>query len=158
MNDPRTDATDLNLERLIGKATAGLPPRPAPATLEGRVLAAISSAGISPVRSQGFAAWPGAVRWLVLAALTAIAAAVLIALGEAGPDGTAWVRTLAPRGWAALWEALRATWEAAGGALALLGRSIPGTWWYLAAAAFACWYAGVIGLGLTAYRLLRTRE
>lgn len=158
MNDPRTDATALKLERLIGKTTAGLPPRPAPATLEGRVLAAIAGAGISPVRAQGFAAWPVAVRWLVLAVLTAIAAAVLIALGGAGPDGTAWVRTFVPRGWTAIWEALRATWEAAGGALALVGRSIPGTWWYLAAVAFACWYAGVIGLGLTAYRLLRARE
>lgn len=158
MNDPRTEISDLKLERWIGKATAGLPPRPAPATLEGRVLAAISSTGISPVRAQGFAAWPGAVRWLVLAALTAIAAAVLIALGGAGPDRTDWLRTLAPRGWAALWEALRAAREAAGGASALLVRSIPGTWWSLAAAAFACWYAGVIGLGLTAYRLLRTRE
>ncbi|MFM8336245.1 MAG: hypothetical protein ACKODK_11840 [Opitutaceae bacterium] len=158
MNDSRTDSTDVKLERLIGKATAGLPTRTAPASLEGRVLAAIASAGTSPVRAQGFAVWPVAVRWLVLSALTAIAAAVLIALSDAGPDGTAWVRTLVPRGGTALWEALRATWEASGGALALLGRSIPATWWYLAAAAFACWYAGVIGLGLTAYRLLRTRD
>ena len=97
-------------------------------------------------------------RWSVLPALTVTAAAVLIVLSGAGPDGTAWVRTLVPRGWTALWEALRATSEASGGALALLGRSVPGTWWYLAAVAFACWYAGVIGLGLTAYRLLRTRE
>ena len=158
MTDPRTDSTDVKLERMIGKATAGLPARPAPASLEGRVLATIASAGTSSVRAHGFAAWPVAVRWLVLAALTSLAASVLIALSGAGPDWTAWMRTLAPRGWTALWEALRATWEASGGALVLLGRSIPETWWYLAAVAFAGWYAGVIGLGLTAYRLLRTRD
>jgi hypothetical protein len=158
MNDPRFESSELKLERLITGVVAGLPPRPAPAAIERRVLAAIASAGTLPARAQGFAAWPVAMRWSVLPALTVTAAAVLIVLSGAGPDGTAWVRTLVPRGWTALWEALRATSEASGGALALLGRSVPGTWWYLAAVAFACWYAGVIGLGLTAYRLLRTRE
>ena len=158
MNDPRTESAELKLERLITGVVAGLPPRPAPAAIERRVLAAIASAGTLPARAQGFAAWPVAMRWSVLPALTVFSVALLIASGNAERDATDLVRALVPGGLTALWDALRATGEAAGGALALLGRSVPGSWWYGALAAFACWYAGVVGLGLTAYRLLRARD
>lgn len=146
------------MERLIALTVAGLPARPAPVTLEGRVLAAIAGGSPQLALAQGFAAWPAPVRWLVLPALTVFAAALLIALGGAGRHTADLVRAFVPGGWTALWDALRATMEAAGGVMAQLGRSVPGSWWYVALAAFACWYASVVGLGLTAYRLLRTRK
>ena len=158
MNDPRTESAELKLERLITGVVAGLPQRPAPAALERRVLAAIPDGDAHLGRAQGFAAWPMPARWLAMPALTVFSVALLIVSGNAERDATDLVRALVPGGLTALWEALRATWEATGGAVALLGRSVPGSWWYGALAAFACWYAGVVGLGLTAYRLLRTRE
>lgn len=158
MSDPRFESSELKLERLITGVVAGLPPRPAPAAIERRVLAAISEGDAHEMRTQGFAAWPMPARWLALPALTVFSVALLIASANAERDATDLVRALVPGGLTALWDALRATGEAAGGALALLGRSVPGSWWYGALAAFTCWYAGVVGLGLTAYRLLRARD
>lgn len=158
MTDPRAESSELKLERLITGVATGLPSRPAPATLEGRVLAAMSALDARSVRAQGFAAWPTPARWLALPALTVFAVGLVTALGGARLESAGAVRALIPGGLTALWDALRATWEAAGGATALLVRSVPGTWWYGALAAFACWYAGVVGLSLTAYRLSRTRE
>jgi hypothetical protein len=94
---------------------------------------------------------------LAFPALTAVAAGLMLMVGGAGRDTADLARALVPGGWTALWDALRATVEAAGGAMALLGSSLPGSWWYVALAVLACWYAGVVGLGFAAYRLLRTR-
>jgi hypothetical protein len=158
MNKTVHETPEQKMERLIALTVAGLPARPAPVTLEGRVLAAIAEGNPHFARAQGFAAWPSPVRWLALPALTIFAAALLIALGGAGRDTAGLVRAFVPVGWTALWDALRATMEAAGGAMAQLWRSVPGSWWYVALAVFVCWYASVVGLGLTAYRLLRTRK
>ena len=73
MNDPRTESAELKLERLITGVVAGLPPRPAPAALERRVLAAIPDGDAHLGRAQGFAAWPMPARWLAMpAAIPAI--------------------------------------------------------------------------------------
>ena len=157
MNDHRTESSELKLERLISGVVAGLPTRRAPLTLEGRVLAAISEGNTPLARVQGFASWPAPLRWLAFPALTAVAAGLMLMAGGAGRDTADLARALVPGGWTALWDALRATVEAAGGAMALLGSSLPGSWWYVALAVLACWYAGVVGLGFAAYRLLRTR-
>ena len=136
-NPPETDP----LEQAVRRAVAGLPPRRAPSTLEVRVRAAIAAREAGVRETRGFAAWPAPVRWLALSFLVAVAAWVVAALGGDAARGT-----------------LPAGSQALAGAAAMLIRAVPASWWYAALLAFAVWYAGVVGLGLTAYRLLRARD
>lgn len=157
MNPPPTPPANDPLESTIRRAVAGLPLRPAPATLESRVLAAIAAMESQPWWRRGLPAWPAPARWLGLPLLGGIAAAVLLVLGG-GAAAEILPRPELPAFMATAWDVCRAVSQALAGVVAMLTRSVPVSWWYAALFAFAVWYAGVVGLGLTAYRLLRTRD
>lgn len=142
------------LEPAIRRLVAGLPPRPAPPTLEARVLAAIAA---RPWWSRGFASWPAPARWLGLPLLAGVAAAVLLGFGG-GAGVELLPRPELPALVATGRDVFHAVSPAVSGVAAMLTRSVPVSWGYAALLAFAVWYAGVVGLGLTAYRLLRTRD
>jgi hypothetical protein len=152
-NPPETDP----LEESIRRAVAGLPARRAPATLEGRVLAAIAARGAPAGEARGFAAWPAPARWLGLPILAGVAAGVVAVLG--GDSAAELLSKFGlPSFLGAGWDAFLFASRAVAAVAAMLTRAVPASWWYAALLAFAVWYAGVVGLGLTAYRLLRARE
>lgn len=156
MNQPPTPPVNDPLENAIRRVVAGLPPRPAPSTLEVRVLAAIAAREAQPSQVRGFAAWPAPARWLALPSLAGVAAAVLTAFN--GDAAGLFSLIGAPSLPGAAWDALHAAVQAVAGAVAMLVRAVPASWWYAALIAFAVWYAGLVGIGLTAYRLLRARD
>jgi hypothetical protein len=94
---------------------------------------------------------------LTLPVLAGVAAGVVLVTGS-GPGGELLSRLGLSSDVRAAWEALCAGSQALTGVLAMLVRTVPSSWWYTAVLGCAVWYAGVVALGLTAYRLLRTRD
>lgn len=142
------------LEQLIHRELRALPPRRAPRSLEGRVLAALEHRASLPWWHQSWSYWPAAVRAAFLAFATGISTAAVVAV------------TLFSRGASA--EALSAQvgqrlqifsqLYAAGAWVAdLTVRSfgaIPSLWLYGALAAIVALYATFFGLGAVAYRTI----
>jgi len=129
------------LEQLLGDTMRGLPARPAPRTLESRVLGELARRVSQPWWRRSFGHWPAFARvgWV-----TACGALIGITL-LGGP-----------------WTAVMGSWirqaAAMTGTVGNLGASlvdaIPATWLLPGLAAAAVLYAFLFGLGAAAYRLL----
>ena len=75
---------DPDLENFIHQTLRSLPDRPAPRSLESRVLAAIEARAALPWWKQSFAQWPVAARFVWLYGIIAVVAgsyAMLFSLG-----------------------------------------------------------------------------
>lgn len=142
------------LEQQIHQTLRTLPPRRAPASLEGRVLAAIAQREARPWWQKQFAHWPVGVRlgFLVLATAVAVGAVGLSIPAASGVGLEALSSRVQPLidTLASLRVALTAVGEVAGALLPDL--STP--WLYAIGAAFVALYLTLFGLGATAYRLL----
>lgn len=138
------------LERLLGDALRSLPMRPAPRTLESRVLGELARRATQPWWRRSFGHWPAFARvgWV-----TACGALVGITL-LGGPWTTA-VGSLQGSGAMSSWiqQAAVITGTVANLCASLVD-AIPTTWLLPGLAAAALLYAFLFGLGAAAYRLL----
>jgi hypothetical protein len=129
------------LERLLGDTMRGLPAKPAPHTLESRVLGELARRASQSWWRRSFGHWPAFARvgWVT-------ACSVLIGLTLLGGPWTTAVGSL-------IRQAATIT-GAVGNLVASLVHAIPATWLLPGLAAAALLYAFLFGLGAAAYRLL----
>jgi hypothetical protein len=156
---PLPDSPDpqKQLEKFVHRALRELPARPAPRSLEQRVLAELARRSALPWWRQSYVHWPMPARVLFLLASVGVAAGVFLAMGwaMAGFDGAQFQQALArPMVW---WEGGQTLVSAISGTGEILLRSIPSLWLYGGLAFFATMYATLFGLGAAAYKVLRAR-
>jgi hypothetical protein len=138
------------LEKTLHATLRGQPVLRAPSSLEQRVRAEIARQAARPWWQRSFADWPALPRAAFLAlsgcaACISIAGTLAVANGPGAEMAAAFLREV---------SALRiATQSVVASGSQILGTLSPG-WWYLAGGIVAMAYAGVLGLGATAYRLL----
>jgi hypothetical protein len=149
-----TTMKDPNLENFIHRTLRSLPDRPAPRSLEARVLAAIEARASLPWWKQSFAQWPmaarcvfllfsaGVVKVAVMATMWAIGGFEASELGHSFNASFSWFEAI--RG------AVRGTVES----FSILFRNIPPLWLYGVLAVIGGVYAMLFSLGATAYRAL----
>ena len=146
-----------DLENIIDRAFRDFPERPAPRTLEMRVLAEIERRAALPWWRQSYAHWPVAARGAFLA-LCALAAAALIAgllFLVRQPEATLITGAITRRVSGLL--VLRSLAEAASQTINGVIRAIPSWWLFGGLALIGACYATVIGVGAAAYRALSRR-
>jgi len=141
------DESERRLEIIIDAALAAMPPRPAPASLEARVLAELAHRAALPWWQHSFAAWPRIARlgFVLLCALLA---------GLAFVGGVWAVHDLGSPALGALsmpWARHLFALVTVAGELAHL---VPSHWVYEGLAASVALYAALFGLGIAAYRTL----
>ena len=142
------------LERALHEALRDLPARPAPRSLEQRVLAEIARRAALPWWRQSFIHWPMAARAVFLVACIGIVKLALM--------GSVWV--MAGFDPAQFREAFttQLTWlenglavvHAVTGSFEIIFRNIPPLWLYGGLAFLAAMYATLFGLGAAAYKTL----
>jgi len=159
MNAPRRrSAHDVGeaLERRLASLLRELPLRPAPRTLQARVLAELARRAALPWWQRSFRHWPVPVR----AAFVAVCAALIGLTLLAGTRLLLPAPGIAATGaWALSWAGhLQALGRASTDLAASLGRALPLTWLYGALGLALGLYAVLFMLGATAYRMLRLRE
>lgn len=142
------------LERLVNRATADLPPRPAPRSLESRVRAELERRAALPWWRKSFGYWPVgaqvALGLLCLAAATSVLKVVMWTI--AGLPFTA-LKGMVATGQHGAEIAIGAV-KAIGEAGASIVSAIPPLWLYGGAAIIAALYVALFGLGAAAYRTL----
>jgi len=155
MNPSDDREAEARLERLVRESLRDLPARPAPRSLEQRVLAEIERRAQLPWWRRSFVHWPAAARAVFLVACIGIAKFAL--MGSvwmmAGFDVLAFREAFATQ---VVWmENTVAVFGAITGAFEIIGRNIPSLWLYGGAAFIAAMYALVFGIGAAAYKALR---
>jgi hypothetical protein len=136
------------LEHQIHDALRALPARPAPRALETRVLAELARRAALPWWRRSYMQWPAALRYAFILLLAAAAAAFL-GLSRSPVTAQA-LSALALRfPWIAFLHSIASNlWETGG----VVFNTIPPAWLYGGAAALACAYGLLLGLGAAAYR------
>lgn len=137
------------LEKLIHRTLRSLPDRPAPRSLELRVLAAIEARQSQPWWRQSFTHWPMAARGTFLVITGALAAAFIVIVFRAGAESNPTTILAGPM---AAWQQAKAVCHGIADLSSLVFRSIPPLWIYGGVAFIAVMYATLLGLGATAYR------
>ena len=149
-----TTMKDPNLENFIHQTLRSLPNRPAPRSLESRVLAAIEARAALPWWKQSFAQWPVAARFVfVLLSAGLVKLALMASVWAMGGFQTSEVANIfsIQFSWlGAIIGAVRGTGES----FTILLRNIPSIWLYGIIAVVAACYATLFSLGATAYRAL----
>jgi hypothetical protein len=143
-----------NLERLVTQAVRQLPPRPAPSTLEARVMAEIARRAALPWWRKSFVHWPVAARSTLIATCAAAVVAMIkgTMFASAGFGAAQLKAAFAPE-MESLDAALRVVAAARDVTGSLVG-SIPPLWLYGGAAVIVALYVALFGLGAAAYRTL----
>jgi len=139
-----------HLERLIGTAVRGLPPRRAPRTLESQVLAEIERRLAQPWWRMSYAHWPAPVRLLFLIACAALIALVVRASGWVISDVQSGALAGSLPNIAPAATSVSATLAAASS----VARIIPPLWIYCGLGLVAVMYTTLFGIGAAAYRTL----
>ncbi|HVS53254.1 MAG TPA: hypothetical protein VHD62_12935 [Opitutaceae bacterium] len=150
MNPP----DEQKLERVIHVALREVPPRRAPATLEGRVMAEIARRAALPWWKKSFAHWPMAARIGFVLASAGVIKVVLLAVVFVlnGFDAARFREIFAPQ--FARLQALASLGRVAGDFVAGILGGIPPLWLYGGLATVATLYVAFFGLGTIAYRTL----
>jgi hypothetical protein len=138
------------LERLLADTMRGLPARPAPHSLESRVLEELARRASQPWWRRSFGHWPAFARvgWVtacgVLTGITLLGGPWTTAVGSLQGTGamSAWIRHAA---------VIAGT---VANLFASLVNAIPASWLWPGLAVAALLYAFLFGLGAAAYRLL----
>lgn len=145
---------DSNLENFIHRTLRSLPDRPAPRSLEARVLSTIEARASLPWWKQSFAQWPIAARCIFLllsAGLVKVAVTVTVwAIGGFQASEFAHAFSASVSWLEAIRGAVRGTTES----FSILFRNIPPLWLYGVLAIIGGVYATLFSLGATAYRAL----
>lgn len=149
---------DRNLERAVHQALRALPVRPAPRTLEQRVLGEIQRRAALPWWRNSFAHWPIAARGAFLVTCAGIAGFVVIGGGWAElVFDTPQVQAMfaEPLSWLEngliVVHALTAFFD-------ILVRNIPPLWVQGGLVLFAAMYVALCGLGAAAYKALHPQR
>jgi hypothetical protein len=149
-----TTMKDSNLESFIHRSLRSLPDRPAPRSLESRVLAAIEAQASLPWWRKSFAQWPVAARvvFVLLSAGLVKLALMATVWATGGFQASEFVNAFSTQlSWLeAIRGAIRGTIES----FSILLRNIPPVWLYGTVAVIAGVYASLFSLGATAYRAL----
>jgi hypothetical protein len=143
-----------NLEDFIHRSLRSLPDRPAPRSLESRVLAAIEARAALPWWRKSFAQWPVAARILFILLSAGIVKLALMATvwASGGFQASELVSTFSTQlSWI---EAIRGAVRGTVDSFSIVLRSIPPVWLYGTVAVIAGVYASLFSLGATAYRAL----
>ena len=146
--------TPEELEKFIHRELRGLPMRPAPSTLEGRVLAALEHRATVAWYHKSWTHWPAAVRGLFLVVATGVAGsavATFYLFAHGAQPGLAWQE------FSSRFEVLFRLYAAAVWTVNFAGQmigSIPPLWLYGGLAAVASLYVTFFGLGAATYRVL----
>ena len=147
-----------DLEKFIHQTLRSLPNRPAPTSLESRVLAAIEERAALPWWKHSFAGWPLAAKgaFLVLSAGLVKLALMFTVWALGGFHGNPAVAAFIGQ---FTWiEAIAAAFRATGESVSMIVRNIPPYWLYGTIAAVAAVYATLFSVGATAYRVLHTHR
>ena len=149
-----TTMKDPDLENFIHQTLRSLPNRPAPRSLESRVLAAIEARAVLPWWKQSFAQWPVAARFLfVLLSAGLVKLALMASVWAMGGFQASEVTHIFSTQLSWL-EAIIGAVRGTGESFAILLRNIPSIWLYGIIAVVAGFYAMLFSLGATAYRAL----
>ena len=142
------------LETFVRRAVADLPPRPAPRSLETRVLAELERRAALPWWRQSFSHWPVAARAVfLLCSLGVVKMAFMATVWiMAGFDPAQYRAAFAPQ--FATLDAISTVFQALGDFVALVARNIPLLWLYGGIAFLGTLYFAFFGLGAAAYRAL----
>ncbi len=146
--------TPEELEQFIHQQLRGLPSRPAPRSLESRVLAAIEERAMIPWYHKSWSYWPAAIRSAFLVLATSVTGGVVAAFYFGFTDvNTSAVVAEAGQRLSFFTQIYHvATW------IGQLGSQVFGTipplWLYGGLASIAVLYATFFGLGAAAYRTL----
>lgn len=139
-------------DRTLSHILRNLPPRPAPATLESRVLQQLQHRRALAWWWHGFAHWPAAAR-------AGFITTCIVLIGASLPDtGWSMLRTGVLQrvlSWAMSWAYPAAGAIASTTAVSTrIVHAVPADWLYAILAMGAALYAALFGLGLAAYRTL----
>jgi len=140
---------DQRLEQFLDQTLLNLPDRPAPHSLEMRVLNQIAARQSLPWWRKSFSDWPFVVRTAFLALSVVIAASTILL----GYLDTTELRTFFSEAILPLKRAHEVFATLTGAGMAVC-RSIPALWFYGVIAFLAAMYAALFGIGATAYRAL----
>lgn len=146
--------TPEELEKFIHQQLRGLPDRPAPRSLESRVMAALQHQAVIPWYHQSWSYWPAPLRMAFLVVAVGATVAVLAGfyLGFNAPEASAVVAQASER--LSIFSRIYhvANWISAF-CTQVVG-SIPPLVLYAGLAVIAAIYATFLGLGAAAYRAL----
>jgi hypothetical protein len=145
-------ASELALERLIDRTLRQLPSRPAPPTLEARVLRELARRAALPWWRQSFAYWPSAARAVFASTCIALGGIALAAGGWAAGEVNALHASSALSAPSA--RPLLTLLGALGDLAVSLAHVVPAQWLYDGIAASVALYAALFGLAIAAYRTL----
>ncbi len=142
------------LERLVHRTLRELPPRPAPRSLEQRVLAELARRAALPWWRKSFVHWPVPARGAFIVASGGVVKLVLMAAVwvMAGFD-TAQFRDAFAQSFSWM-ERVVAVVNAVSGFFEIMFRNIPSLWLYGGIAFVVALYAALFGLGAAAYKTL----
>lgn len=146
------------LAQAIHRTLRDLPPRPAPRSLELRVLAELARRAALPWWRHSFSHWPAAARATFCVASAGVIKLVLMATVwvMAGFDPAQFQAAFAPQ---FTWmENGFAVVQAIAGFVEIVLRNIPTLWLYGGLAFVAILYVALFGLGAAAYRVLYVRR
>ena len=143
---------EQKLEQVLHRALSGLPPRPAPNTLESRVAERLASRALLPWWRASFANWPAAARVMFILVCAVLGAGTILGgvsayLGNHSFDEASALLL----SWA---QPFLTVVSSAGGLVALLVHVIPPVWLYGIFGAGIFLYVTLFGLGAAAYRTL----
>lgn len=142
------------LEQVMNEALRGLPPRPAPDSLESRVLGEIERRSLLVWWRRSFVHWPGAARAAFVLLNVGLVAATFVN-GVAGVVGGRSLTEFAAM--VLMWlRPFLAVLSSVGAVTPVLLNAMPSGWLY-ACAAVAALYATLFGLSAAAYRTLYLR-
>jgi len=150
--------TPEELEAFIHQTLRSLPARPAPRSLELRVMAALEHQALIPWYHQSWSYWPAAVRGAFLAVATGVTGTLVTAffLMSRGVD-TAALTAEAGNRLGLLTRLYGAgTWTV--DFVSRIVSNAPPLWFYGSLAVVAALYATFFGLGAAAYRTLYRRN
>ena len=146
--------TPEEVEKFIHRELRGLPVRPAPSTLEARVMAALEHRAAIAWYHKSWSYWPATVRALFLVVATGVAGAAIAAFYlflQGAQLGLAWQE------FSGRFQVLSLLYGAAVWTVNFLGQmigSIPSLWVYVGLATVTSLYVTFIGLGAATYRVL----
>lgn len=155
---PSPGNREQRLERALQETLRNLPPRPAPASLEDRVLAEIARRAALPWWRKSYAHWPVAARAAFLLVSGGVAKLVLMVVAWAQADfqSAAFTSAFGP-----LILRVREAIDLADSLVDFCWaaiQSIPPLWLYGGLGAIALMYVMLFGVGAFAYRTLYARR
>lgn len=152
MNKPQQDAE--RLERQVHAALRSLPPLPAPATLESRVLRELARREARPWWRMGFGRWPPVARFLFVPLSAGFIKLAFLSVGAFGSIVASAQRTTSLGTVENRWQMLSNLFQTLRTAGALVMQNVPQVWIYGLLGVGLLLYVSLFGIGAAAFRSL----